>query len=250
MTGPLARGQLDRLRSLSTCVVANAIETFDVRLRNVCFTDQRIKCCFDDQPPVVGYAATARIRTSVPPMLGHRYVDRTDWWNSILSVPAPRLVFVEDVDRTPGVGALVGEVHASILQALGAVGFITNGAVRDLPQIQALGLACYAHHLAVSHAYAHVFEFGTPIEIGGLRISPGDLFHGDRHGLIQVPLDIAADIPTVAEQMAIKDRSSVHLCQSPAFSVSRLQALVRSYDPGADQGARPDAAASEESSDV
>jgi regulator of RNase E activity RraA len=247
MTGRLARGHLDRLRSLSTCAVANAIETFDVRLRNVGFTDASIKSCFDDQPPVVGYAATARIRTSVPPMLGHRYVDRTDWWTSILAVPAPRLVFVEDVDRHPGVGALVGEVHASILRALGAVAFITNGAVRDLPQVQALGLACYAHHVAVSHAYAHIFEFGTPIEIGGLRIEPGDLFHGDRHGLIQVPHEIAEAVPGVAEQMAIRDRSIVRLCQSPTFSLTQLQALVRSLDPMSDPEV-PDAAASQDSS--
>jgi regulator of RNase E activity RraA len=246
MTRQLARAQLDRLRALSTCAVANAIETFDIRLRNVGFTDASIRSCFDDLAPVVGYAATARIRTSVPPMLGHRYVDRTDWWTSILSVPAPRLVFVEDVDHHPGVGALVGEVHASILRALGAIAFITNGAVRDLPQVQALGLACYAHHVAVSHAYAHVFEFGTPIEIGGLRIQPGDLVHGDRHGLIQVPHEIAEAVPGVAEQMAIRDRSLVRLCQSPTFSLSQLQALVRSLDPSSDRDT-PDEATSQDS---
>jgi 4-hydroxy-4-methyl-2-oxoglutarate aldolase len=248
MTEPLARAQLDRLRALSTCTIANAIETFDVRLRNVGFTDASITSCFDDLPPVVGYAATARIRTAVPPMLGHRYVDRTDWWTSILRLPAPRLIFVEDVDRQPGVGALVGEVHANILRALGAVGFITNGAVRDLPQIRGLGLACYAHHVAVSHAYAHIFEFGTPIEIGGLRIQPGDLFHGDRHGLIQVPHDIAAALPDVAEKMALNDRALVRLCQSPTFSVNQLQALVRSFDPPEDR--EPDATASQEPTDA
>jgi regulator of RNase E activity RraA len=118
--------------------------------------------------------------------------------------------------------------------------------VRDLPQVQALGLACYAHHVAVSHAYAHVFEFGMPIEIGGLRIQPGDLFHGDRHGLIQVPHEIAEAVPGVAEQMAIRDRSLVRLCQSPTFSLSQLQALVRSLDPSSDRDT-PDEATSQDS---
>ena len=144
MTAPsLTPVQLEQLRRFSTCLIASAIESFQVRLPNTGFSDSTIRCIFEDLPPIVGYAATARIRTADPPMEGGGYIyDRTDWWKEILAVPAPRIVIIQDVDSQPGLGAFVGEVHANILQALGCVGLITNGAVRDLNVIQGSGFQC------------------------------------------------------------------------------------------------------------
>jgi regulator of RNase E activity RraA len=148
MQGILAPGQLDALGLLSTCTVSNAIETFDVRLRNTGFTDGSIRCVFPSFPPIVGYAATARIRCSLPPMQGHAYVDRTDWWSYLLTIPAPRVVVLEDADRSPGLGSFVGEVHANILHALGCVGVVTNGAVRDLHAVEPTGLQMFSGNVA------------------------------------------------------------------------------------------------------
>jgi len=97
-------------------------------------------------------------------MEGGGYIyDRTDWWKEILAVPAPRIVVIQDVDANPGLGAFVGEVHAHILQALGCVGVVTNGAVRDLNAIEGSGFQVFAGNVSVSHAYAHVFDFGGPV---------------------------------------------------------------------------------------
>jgi 4-hydroxy-4-methyl-2-oxoglutarate aldolase len=73
--------------------------------------------------------------------------------------------------------------------ALNCVGCVTNGAVRDLPAVEAMGFQMYASHTSVSHAYAHIIEFGEPVEIDSLKISSGDLLHGDRHGVVHIPLD-------------------------------------------------------------
>ncbi len=75
---------LHALRKIDTCMVSNAIETFDIRLRNTGFANANIRCMFKDFPPMVGYAATARLRSGDPPMSGRIYRDRADWWNSIL----------------------------------------------------------------------------------------------------------------------------------------------------------------------
>jgi 4-hydroxy-4-methyl-2-oxoglutarate aldolase len=228
---PLTLEQLEALGRLGTCAVTNAIETFGLRLRNAGFANSAVHCCFEDLPPVVGYAVTARIRTAVPPMLGPTYVDRTDWWATLLDVPPPRIVVLEDADVRPGLGALVGEVHANILRALGCRGLVTNGAVRDLPQLHALGFQCFACHATPSHAYAHIFEFGTGVDVGGLRIEPGELLHGDRHGLVKIPLQIASAIPGVAAAMAADERPLIQLCQSPDFSLDKLRALLPSQLP-------------------
>ncbi len=127
---------LEQLRRLSTCVVASAIETFQVRLANSGFADSSIQCIFKNRLPLIGYAATARIRSAHPPTVGHGYYyERTDWWNHILRIPAPRVVVIEDVDENPGLGAFIGEVNANILLALGCLGLVTNGSVRDVDQV-------------------------------------------------------------------------------------------------------------------
>ena len=227
MKNVLAPEQLEALRRLGSCAVSNAIEAFDVRLRNAGFVDASIRCIFKDFPPIVGYAATARVRTSVPPMHGHNYLDRTDWWSAILKIPAPRVVVVEDVEKRPGLGSFVGEVHANILSALGCVSVVTNGAVRDLPQVRSTGFQFFAGNVSVSHAYAHVFQFGIPVEIGGLKIEPGDLLHGDEHGVLKIPPEIAPRIPAKTQEIQEKEQRIIAKCRSADFSLDQLRELLR-----------------------
>jgi regulator of RNase E activity RraA len=120
------------------------------------------------------------------------------------------------------VGAFVGEIHASIGRALKCLGCVTNGAVRDLPAVEDLGFQLFAGSLAVSHSYAHIIEFGEPVEIGGLKIQSGDLIHGDRHGVLTIPLDIAARIPGEAATIIQEEGDLLRFCASPQFSLQGL----------------------------
>lgn len=224
---PLPSVLLEQISRLSACIVASAIETFGVRLRNAGFADSGVRCIFEDLPPMIGYAATARIRTTDPPMEGHSYYERTDWWNHILTIPAPRVVVIEDMDTPPGLGAFVGEVHANILLALDCVGLVTNGAVRDIPGVRSAGFKMFARNVSVSHAYAHVFDFGGTVEVGHLKIQPGDLIHADRHGVQTIPAEVAGRIPPVAHDIQEKRNRLVELCRSADFSVDRLREAIR-----------------------
>src|SRR5579862_907575 len=226
-TQPLRDEDLEALQRIDTCSVSNAIETFAVRLRNTGFADARIRCIFPDCSPMVGYAATARLRTGEPPIAGRRFHDRSDWWNSILQVPAPRIVVIEDMDHHPGLGALLGDVHAAILLALGCVGYVTNGAVRELPRVRQLGLQLFAGNVAVSHAYPHIFDFGVPISVAGLEVRPGDLLHGDQHGLLTIPNNIAGEIPAVAAKQRQSEKEVIQLCQANDFSLEKLREAIK-----------------------
>jgi 4-hydroxy-4-methyl-2-oxoglutarate aldolase len=224
--GPVS---LNSLRALDGASIANAIETFDVRLRNEGFADSSIRCLLPALPPAVGYAVTARIRCSSPPPVGHHYHDRTDWWNYIASVPAPRFVVVQDLDEQTGLGAFVGAVHAHILRALGCEGYATNGSVRDVTTVRdGVRLQMFATGVAVSHAFAHIVDFGGPVEIGGLKVDSGDLLFGDEHGVQSIPTAVADELPGVVAGMKTGKQAVIQFCRSREFSIDGLRTLVRS----------------------
>ena len=226
MSISLTAEQLEAIRRLDACTVANAIETFHERLRNAGFVDYTVHCLFPRLQPMVGYAATIKIRGSAPPTAGNPYPDRTDWWDYILSLPPPRVVVAQDVATRTGLGSLVGAVHMHILRALRCEGVVTNGSVRDIPAAESVGFHYFAGSVSVSHAYIHIVEFGTPVEIGGLKIQSGDLIHGDLHGVQSVPLELAALIPPRAAEIASKEHAIIALCRSPEFSLEKLRAAV------------------------
>ncbi len=218
----VAEETLKALQQFDSCTVSNVIEQFNVRTRNEGFLNSSIRCMFPQLPPRIGYAATARVRTASTPIAGRCYYDRPEWWSYVLTIPEPRFIVIEDVDHVPGLGALFGEIHANIAKALSCTAYATNGTVRDLPGIEAAGLQAFAGGIAVSHAYAHVIEFGDPVEIGGLQIKPGDLLHGDQHGVVSVPISIADDIPKVAVEMLRSEGELIDFCRSKEFSFQKL----------------------------
>lgn len=226
MNAILTSDQLEILRRLDACTLANAIETFHERLRNEGFVNSSVHCLFPDFAPMLGYAATVRIRGSAPPTAAIPYTDRTDWWDYILSLPAPRVVVVQDVATQTGLGSLLGAVHVNILRALGCVGAVTNGSVRDLPTAKNLGFHLFAGSVSVSHAYVHIVEFGAPVEIGGLKIQSGDLLHGDLHGVQSIPLDNADKIPLAAAEIIAREQELIALCQSKDFSIEKLRDAI------------------------
>ena len=221
----LTAEELDALRGFDTCMIANAVEKFNVRLRNTGFTNGQIQCLFPDEPPTVGYAVTARLLSGEPPIAGI-FRDRTDFWNRISECPAPTILVLEDMGRPPGRGAFVGDMHAAILKALGCIAYVTNGAVRELPSVQAIGLQLFAGSIAVSHAYAHIFDLGATVTVDGMEVHPGDLVHADRHGAITIPIEIAKQIPQVAAELREKEEKVIEFCRSGDFSVEKLTEVI------------------------
>lgn len=218
---------LEALKPIGTSLMADAIESFQNRLANEGFIRSGVLTDMTpDLDPMLGYAVTARVRTAHPPMTGAAYAENSAWWRYVLTIPEPRIVVFQDFDESPGVGAFFGELHAAVHHTLGCVGLVTNGAVRDVGALRREGLRCFARNTSVSRAYAHVAEFGVPVEIGRLVIKPGDLLYGDGNGVLSVPLDRAAQIPKVAREIQEKKKQTIELCRSDSFTLEKLEALT------------------------
>src|SRR2546428_9843744 len=215
------------LKKISSPSVANGIETFNVRPRNQGFVSSEIRALFPELGPLVGYAVTALIRAEPAPVPGHR-ASTFAWWDYVLSIPAPRVVVVHDLDDPRGQGAQWGEVQANIHKALGCVGVLTDGSVRDLDEVRALGFQFAAAHVSVSHANVHLVDFGIPVKVGGVWINPGDLLHGDQHGVVVIPSEIAERIPEVAERVATDEQRIIQTCRAEGVTLERLKAAYKS----------------------
>jgi 4-hydroxy-4-methyl-2-oxoglutarate aldolase len=227
MQNTLTSEQIDQLKSFDTCVISDAIESFGVRLRNQGFATADFRCLFKSFPPMVGYATTCKIRSADPPIVGSRYIERTDLWRHIESIGAPRVVVVQDIDEKPGTGAFIGRVHANIFLSMGCVGAVTNGAARELPGIEASGFQIFAGSISMSRAYVHVVGFGIPVELGGLTIRPGDLIHGDRHGIITIPPELASALPGVAHDILEKKTKVINTARKSGRTIEELSRGLR-----------------------
>src|SRR4051812_27188510 len=183
--------QFEFLRSIDTPTVCNLIEIVAPERRGHGYTTRHLHCPFPDLPPMVGFCKTVTIRSKDVAKLGDAFYlnKRLDYLDYIASEPRPSIVVIEDLDGPHvGHGAFWGEVQSSVHQALGCLGTITNGSVRDIPMI-APGFQMLAGSIAPSHAYVHVVEFGIDVTVHGMTVLDGALVHADRHGAVLVPME-------------------------------------------------------------
>jgi len=221
MTARLGPEDLQALARCSSPSLANAIETFGVRPNNRGFAGPGIRPLFPERGPMVGYACTLRIAADQPgPASGEGPAPRA-YWEYVAGSPAPRIVVVQDLDPEP-VGAFWGEVNSTVHKRLGCIGTVTHGGVRDIEEMRRVGFHVFASAVLVSHAYVHIAEFGTPVQLGRLRVQPGDLIHADRHGVLVVPDEIARDLPRVVAEIEALEGEILARCEDPEFTPARL----------------------------
>ncbi len=213
---PLSADQLAAIAKWPTPAIANAIETFNIRSRATGFMSADIVGRFPELGVSLGYAVTAKIRASIPPADDPETVDREAWVEHILSVPGPRFVVMQEMDQ-PAVGSYWGEVNATRHKAMGCVGIITDGGVRDLDEMRGMGFNALSKSVLVSHAYTHLVDVGGPVTVGGLMVHPGDLLAGDQHGVIHIPHAIAAEVAAAAQRVEDEERKIIGFYRSADY---------------------------------
>ncbi len=187
---PLSPENLEVLSQIDSATVSNAVEYFKVRDPVTGYASRELCCQFPDQKAMVGYAVTAIADTTTAgdnrPMRLHELMDM------VQGTPKPVILVVQYVGPDRLRSCLVGDMFATALQKMGAVGVVTDMGVRDLKGIQqrASGFQVFCPGSVVSHGYGVYLEFNLSVSICGLTIQPGDLLHGDKNGLLTVPLEI------------------------------------------------------------
>jgi len=213
---------LEKLRGLDTPTVCNLIELFDVRPRNTGYMDARIKACFPEMPPFVGYAATATFRSSGAPSEGDAYTALAKQVERFDELSGPPIVVFQDLDD-PVIGATFGEVMCTTYQAFGAVGLITSGAGRDLEQVRIIGFPVFTGSTLCAHAYCHVLQCHVPVHVGGLVIHADDLVHGDLNGVTTIPKDIVAEMVDISDEFIAAENIVLDVARDSTPTIARLE---------------------------
>ena len=151
--------------------------------------------------PMVGYAVTLVVEPSNPQHRKDRPNAVSEYRRYVAETPGPKIVIVQDLDKPRTIGSFWGEVNANVHRALGCVGTITDGAIRDLDEMTNAGFKSIARRLAVGHAAVHPVRFNCEVEVFGRSVSPGDLIHADKHGFIVIRPDEQSAILEAAKFM-------------------------------------------------
>ncbi len=199
---PLPHSDLLELKRWNTPTIYNGWE--QITRRDVTTEGINPEECRDFMPqmgPMVGYAVTLVVEPGNAAHKRDRPAAWSDYRRYVASVPGPKIVVVQDLDKPRVVGSFWGEVNANVHRALGCVGTITDGAVRDLDEMTNAGFKAIARRLCVGHAHVAPVRWGCDVMVFGQRVWPGTLIHADKHGFLVIPDEDQAGLLEAARFM-------------------------------------------------
>ena len=181
---------LTELGKIRTPIIYDAVEKFNLRPRTDGLMEPGLVSQTPSLGPMIGYAVTGKVVGALPPAEDERRLEFRQMWEYAQRSPTPSVMVAQDLDQPPARSCAWGDVAASICLKLGMVGVVTNGGVRDLPEVEKLGFHLIAPNPVVGHAHIRWVEINTPVVVGGLVVHPGDLIHGDEHGVMVIPKEL------------------------------------------------------------
>lgn len=207
----LSKAQLEELAQFDSPTICNAIERFKIRPQTSGHMAPGMTLRTGNSKSMVGYAMTAKVSGYFPdPMASDMLMG---YYEAIREMTDPTIAVIQDIDPIP-MASFWGEVQATTHMALGAVGTITDGGVRDLKEVSELGFYLFSTVINVAHGYTHIEKYNCPVSILGLTVKPGDLLHADCHGVTNIPIEIAADLAQACREVTKAELYMLEPCRA------------------------------------
>jgi 4-hydroxy-4-methyl-2-oxoglutarate aldolase len=225
---PLTPEQLNQLRRIDSPTVSNAIERFQVRPRLEGFAGWELRCGFPELGTMVGYAVTCTADSTTEARADDRGLLRL--WTAIEAAPKPAVLVIKDIGPDRARSCHMGEVMATTAKALGAVGCVTDGGLRDVVEVRTLGgFQYFCPGFVVSHGNPVICDVGVPVTLEGMAVKPGDLVHGDVNGVLIVPDAVADRVAAEAELVRAAEREVLEFVRAPGLTVEKLREFQRRF---------------------
>ena len=192
-------------------------------------TKAMLHCARPGLPPMVGFARTTLYRTQEPGSLDAEGAQVQDlaWFDYVAAGPGPRILMVQDADTPHAAGnALFGEVMSFMHSALGCIGLVTNGAVRDVAGM-AEGFQVLHGGIAPNRADYHRVDFDCEVNVAGLYARSDTLIHADANGAVAVSPEHVPAILEAAAAIATREQAIIDFCRDPAVTVESFKRFWR-----------------------
>ncbi|MBX3178367.1 MAG: RraA family protein [Candidatus Hydrogenedentes bacterium] len=199
---PLSHAELLELKRWNTPTIYNGWE--QITRHDPAADGFNLEACTDFMPqmgPMVGYAVTVVCEPGNPAHKAEHPDAVQAYLRYIAEQPGPKIVVVQDLDKPRVLGSYWGEVNANIHRALGCVGTITDGAIRDWDEMCNAGFKALAGRFCVGHAHSWPARWNCEVEVFGRRVRPGQIIHADKHGFLVVPEEDEAGLLDAARFM-------------------------------------------------
>lgn len=184
----LSHSELLMLKRWNTPTIYNGWEQITGRdCSRECFNLEETVDFMPQTGPMIGYAVTLVIEPSNPKHKTNNPQAWSQYRAYVASLPAPKIIVVQDLDKPMVLGSFWGEVNSNIHRALGCVGTITDGAIRDLDEMANAGFKALARRMCIGHAHVAPVRWNCDVEVFGCRVAPGQLIHADKHGFLIIP---------------------------------------------------------------
>ena len=221
----ISQNLLETLRKYDTPTIVNSLELLDSKFRTSGFTKEQLFCTDTSLTPIIGYARTATIKASneIDPQI--KSEKNLAYYEYVSSGEGPWISVIQDIDENPGFGAFWGEVNSNIHKALGVIGTITNGSVRDL-DVLSEGFQVLAGKIGPAHAYVRIEETGIPVDIFGMEVKHNDLLHADRHGAVVIPAELSEKLPEAIDLMISREKVILDACKRQDFNYQILRKAI------------------------
>ena len=198
----ISHSDLLELKRWNTPTIYNGWEQITRRdAGHDCFNLEEIRDFMPQMGPMVGWAVTLVVEPGNHTHKMNGAALWSDYRRYVAGIPGPKIVVVQDLDKPQVLGSFWGEVTSNTHRALGCVGTITDGAIRDVDEMTNAGLKALARRMCVGHAYSTPVRWGCEVEVFGLRVVPGDLIHADKHGFLAIPPEDQPDLLEAARFM-------------------------------------------------
>ena len=174
--------------------------------------------------PIVGFAKTAKIRALSPPLVSQKEINaiRMKYYEYIIKDEKNPVVVIEDTDYPNCIGAFWGELNVAVHKGLKIKGTVTNGLLRDLGMLDS-GYQVVAGGVGPSHAFVHLTELDTPVNILGLEIKPGAFIHADQHGAMTVPSKHLDALPHALDLVVKREVPILEAARKKGFNIEKLK---------------------------
>jgi 4-hydroxy-4-methyl-2-oxoglutarate aldolase len=223
---------IERLQSINSPTICNAIESFKVRDDTDGYATSELKCMRPELKPMVGFTITVSVDSTTPASLEKRkFWEKFDEILNLINIsPKPVIAVFKDIGPQRNKCCITGDMLASAFSSIGAVGVVTDSCMRDLTEMEknAKDFQVFATGLVVSHGLPNIFEIGPTVNICGLTIKQGDLLHGDRSGLVKIPLDFVyvSQLLDRCEQILQREKEYFDFMKSDKYSFEKMKKML------------------------